>query len=122
MRIFYNPPSHWENSLFFSSETAGMNDFVRLRGEVSNTINELTLTYFSIGFGKVSKIEGDFKLPDFTKMASLTFDETIEYAYVSVEDLSNFKLPKSTGIEQLNLGKEVERLGYFETKKFKMQR
>jgi hypothetical protein len=104
---------------FFSSETEGMSDFVRLRGKVSNTINQLTLTDFSIGFGKVSKIEGDFKLPDFTDLANLTFDETIEYAYVSVEDISNFKLPKSSGIEKLNLGKEVERLAFFETKNLK---
>ncbi|MCF8410791.1 MAG: hypothetical protein K9G31_05785, partial [Crocinitomicaceae bacterium] len=107
-----------EEIAFFTSETQGMSDFVRLEGNISNTVNQLTLTDFRLGFGKVSKIEGDFVLPNFSNIDNLEINETIKYAYVSVEDLTAFHLPKSAGIEKINLGKEVERLGFFETKNF----
>ena len=110
-----------EEIAFFTSETQGMLDFVRLEGNISNTVNQLSLSDFRLGFGKVSKIEGDFVLPNFTKINELEINETIQYAYISVEDLTSFKLPKSAGMKNLNLGKEVERLGFFETKNFNIQ-
>ena len=105
---------------YFTSETKGMEDFVYLKGDVSNVINKLTLTDFSIGFGKVSKIQGDFVLPNFEDTSALQLNQKINYAYISVEDVTNFKLPKSAGINKLNLGKEVERLAFFETKNFQI--
>jgi hypothetical protein len=103
---------------YFTPDTKGMEDFVYLKGDISNTINQLALTNFSIGFGKVSKIQGDFILPNFEDTSALKINQKINYAYISVEDITNFKLPKSAGISKLNLGKEVERLAYFETKNF----
>lgn len=105
---------------YFTSETKGMEDFVYLQGDVSDVINNLTLTNFSLGFGKVSKIQGDFILPNFEDRNALKLDQKINYAFISVEDLTNFKLPKSSGITKLNLGKEVERLAFFETKNFQI--
>lgn len=106
---------------FFTSETQGMSDFVRLEGNVTNCINQLALTNFKLGFGKVSTLEGDFVLPNFSKMNDLKLNQTIRYAYISVEDLTSFKLPKSSGISKLNLGKEVERLGFFESRNLTVQ-
>jgi len=99
---------------YFTSETEGMQDFVTLKGDVSNVVNQLSLTNFSLGFGKVSKIQGDFILPNFENKSALKLNQKINYAYISIEDLTNFKLPKSAGISKLNLGKEVERLAFFE--------
>ena len=62
---------------YFTSETKGMEDFVYLKGDISNCINQLALTNFSIGFGKVSKIQGDFILPNFEDSLPLKLNQKI---------------------------------------------
>jgi len=81
---------------YFVPSMEGMSDIVRLKGEVSNSVNNLEVHDFELFLGE-SYLKGDFQLPDFSSDANAIVKQYIRTAYVDFQELNNFVLP--AGIE-----------------------
>ena len=100
---------------YFSPNLQGMEQTVYLKGIVTRKTKNLRITDFELKTGENTRILGDLNLPDFRDFDQAIFDENIEYAYVTIEDLKKFKLPLFLKDNYIQFNDYFERLGYFET-------
>ena len=100
---------------FFVPKFEGMDQIVYAKGNVSRKTKNMRISNLDLTTGDHSKIRGNFNLPDFRDLSNAFYNEKIDYAFFTVEDLKKIKLPKSSSLEYLEFDKQIERLGYFET-------
>ena len=101
---------------YFAPELKGMNQTVYVKGVVSRKTKNIRVSDFDLKFGDHSRIVGTFNLPDFRDIEGSFFNEKVDYAYLNVKDIQNFKLPEISGLNYLKLDEHFKKLGYFETK------
>lgn len=105
---------------YFASALEGMEEIVKLSGNVSHKTKNLRITDLDLRVGQKSVIKGTLNLPNFDKVDQSFFSEKLTYAYVDLGDIKNIKMPKDQGGGYLSFDKYVERLGYFEGENVKL--
>jgi hypothetical protein len=103
---------------YFVSDLEGMDQTVYLSATLSEPIDNLQLTDLDLRFGKRSVIRGDYSLPNFALKGKAKVDEEIDYAFLDMQDIEAFHLPKSAGMKSINVGPQARSLGYAELRKF----
>lgn len=104
----------------FAPALVGMEEMVRIKGNVSNVVNRLSITDLDLRIKNRTRLRGSLKLPNFANMDQLMSHNTIQYAYVDVNELQKIKLPNSSKTRYIKLDKYTNRLGYFEAKDLKL--
>ena len=97
---------------YFAPDIEGMDAKVLLSGNISEEINNLNISNLDLRFGKRSTIKGDFVLPDFRKGKNAQLNENLKYAYIDLNELERFNLPK--GISNISFEKPVLNFGFAE--------
>ena len=105
---------------YFAPILKGMDQIVYAKGVVSRKSKNIRVSDLDLKFGDHSRILGTFNLPDFRDIEGSFFNEKIDYGYVTVKDIQNFKLPEITGLDYFKLDEHFKRLGYFETKNVRL--
>ena len=103
---------------YFVSDLEGMDQTVYLSAILSETIDNLTLTDLDLRFGKRSVIRGDYLLPNFALKGKAKVDEEIDYAFLDMNDIESFHLPKSAGMKAIDVGPQARSLGFAELRRF----
>jgi len=103
---------------YFVSDLEGMDQTVYLSATLSEPINNLKLTDLDFRFGERSVIRGDYTLPNFALKGKAKIDEEIDYAYLSMNDIESFHLPKSAGMKSIDVGEQARSLGFAELRRF----
>ncbi len=101
---------------YFAPILKGMDQTVYAKGVVSRKSKNIRIADLDLKFGDHSRILGTFNLPDFRDIEGSFFNEKIDYAYLNINDIQNFKLPEITGINYFKLDEHFKRLGHFEAK------
>jgi hypothetical protein len=109
-----------EEISYFAPILEGMNQMVYLKADVTKKIENLKIANLNLKTGEKTKIIGHLTLPDFRHFDQAFFNEKLKYAYVSLNDLQQIKLPKRAKTEFLQFDKYLERLKYFEGKNVHM--
>ena len=81
---------------YFAPDIEGMDSKLMLSGNLSETVKSLNISNLDLRFGKRNIIQGDFILPDFRKEGNAQLNENLRYAYINLNDLEKFNLPKGT--------------------------
>lgn len=81
---------------YFAPQLKGMNDVVKVSGKSKNTVHDLALNDIALEFGKGSKVNGNFYLPDFRKLSKEYINQSLDYFFILAEDLTKLKLPESS--------------------------
>ena len=105
---------------YFAHNLEGMDETVYVKGKVNNKVDNLKISNLDLRVGKKTLIKGTLNLPNFNELNKAFFNENIEYAYVSLNDLKKIKLPKSAKDDYLSFDKYLERLAYFEAKDLRL--
>lgn len=105
---------------YFASAMEGMDQIVQLEGTVTKQVKNLKIADLKLYTGNRTKVFGTVNLPDFRNLDQSFIQEKLDYAYVDLEDLSNFKMPLSTGNQNIKLNDLVKRIGYFEAENLKI--
>jgi len=115
-------PSHvsMKDVSYFASVLEGMEQMVYLSGKVSRKVNNLRISDLDLQTGRKTKLKGTFNLVNFNEIESAFFQEKIDYAYIDLKDLKNIKLPKYSGGGYPSFDKYLDRLGYFEGSKVRL--
>lgn len=100
----------------FAPALEGMDQIVYLKANVTRKIGNLKIANLDLKTGHNTHLEGDIVLPDFNHFEQSFFNERIDYAYVSIKDLKQIKLPVNNKNRYIKFDEYVERLQYFETK------
>ncbi len=80
---------------YFAPQLKGMDETVELTGSSHDVVAQLSLNDIDLQFGKVSRIQGDFYLPDFKQLNKENIHQNLDYFLLNVDDLTNLKLPDS---------------------------
>lgn len=104
----------------FAPTLEGMDHLITLEADVTKKVKNLKLENLALQFGEQSYLKGDFNLPDFRDFKNAFFQERIDDMYMSVEELGEIKLPKSSSTEFLELAQEVKRLIFFKARSVKL--
>jgi hypothetical protein len=102
----------FEQLVYFVPQLKGMDQLVRLEGNVSETIARLKFSDFHIATGEATEIHGDFVLPDFRIVNDEIWVEEIRTLHIAMTDISEIKLPESSSNPSLSLPMEILNLGY----------
>ncbi len=105
---------------YFATYLEGMEQQVKIKANVTKRVKDLKISNFELLTGKNTKITGTINLPDFRNFKSAFFQEKIDYAFISLNDLKKIRLPKDEGGGFVKLDKYIERLGYFEAHNLKI--
>lgn len=101
---------------YFSPLLEGMEQTFFMKADVSRKINNLKISNLLFKTGEKTVLEGNIVLPNFRNFEQAFFEERLDYAYISLKDLKNIKLPKSAKSDFITFDEHLERLKYFETK------
>jgi hypothetical protein len=104
----------------FATALEGMDALIDIKGTVTQKIKNLKLKELELSTGKRTVIRGNFNLPDFREFDKAFFSEKVTYAYIDINDLQAFKLPKSSSVQRIQLDEYVNRLGYFQARDLKV--
>lgn len=104
----------------FATALEGMDNLFRLETSITQKVKNLKLNDLNLRVGRRSFIKGDFQLPDFRDIKNAIFKERIEDMYLSVDELGKIKMPKSIGVDYIELAPQVKRLSYFEANNIKV--
>jgi hypothetical protein len=115
-------PSHvsMKDVSYFASALEGMDQMVDISGKVTRKVNNLRISDLDLSTGRRTKLQGTINLVNFNKIESAFFQEKIDYAYIYLNDLKHIKLPKDNGGGYPSFDKYVERLGFFEVSKVRV--
>ncbi len=105
---------------YFAHNLEGMDQIVSVKGIVTNKVDNLKIANLDLRTGKKTIIKGTLNLPNFNELNKAFFNEKIDYAYISLNDLKKIKLPKSSKDKYLSFDKYLERLVYFQAKDFRL--
>ncbi|MFK7784845.1 MAG: translocation/assembly module TamB domain-containing protein, partial [Crocinitomicaceae bacterium] len=106
---------------FFAHALEGMDEMVRIKGEVSDVVNSLKIRNLDLRVReKTHLIAQRVNLPDFSDLDNLIFDESVKYAYVDLNEIQKIRLPNSSSDQYLKLDDYTNRLGYFEADDLKI--
>lgn len=106
---------------YFASAMEGMDQIVQLEAVVTKQVKNLKFSDLKLYTGNRTKLIGTINLPDFRDLDNSFIQEKLDYAYIDLEDLGNFKLPKSSsGSQNIELSELVRRIGYFEANDLKI--
>ena len=67
-----------------------------------------------------TRIKGTFIIPDFRKFEQGFLQEKIDYAFIDIEELKTIRMPERSGSAYISINPRVDRLGYFEMEKFRL--
>ncbi|MDR0803325.1 translocation/assembly module TamB domain-containing protein [Fluviicola sp.] len=107
--------SFWDISLF-GHALEGMNEVVSLSAAVTRKVKDLRIDNLDLRFGTRSLIRGSYALPDFRNLSESAFNGHVDYALIDFKDVENIKLPKRSGINQLDFDEMVDRLQFAEVR------
>ena len=105
---------------FFASELEGMDQICKVKAVVTQPLKNMTIDNLHLEFGKNSVIEGKIILPDFRNLKMLDYDQQLTYARISTEDIEQFKFPKITEIQPIDLNEYIEKFNFFECTNLKI--
>jgi hypothetical protein len=105
---------------YFATALEGMDQMCYLSGNVTNKVKNLKISDLNFKTGKRTILQGTINLPDFRVFKSSFFNEKIDYAYVSLNDLKKIKMPVDAKQRYLTFDKYLERLGNFQTKDLRL--
>lgn len=105
---------------YFAPALEGMNQLVDIKTKLTGKTKSLYFTELKLSTGEKTTIEGDIFVPDFANIENEIFEENIKYAYIYVPDIEAIRLPKNSKTAQLDLGKEMKNLKFFELDKVHM--
>ena len=105
---------------FFASELEGMDQICKVKAVVTQPLKNMTIDNLHLEFGKNSVIEGKIILPDFRNLKMLEYDQQLTYARISTEDIEQFKFPKITEIQPIDLNEYIEKFNFFECTNLKI--
>lgn len=105
---------------YFATALEGMDQICYLSGKVSNKVKNLKISDLNFKTGKKTVLQGTINLPDFRVFKTSFFNEKIDYAYISLDDLKRIKMPVDSKMEYLSFDKYLERLGNFQTKDLRL--
>ncbi|MGV3630835.1 MAG: translocation/assembly module TamB domain-containing protein [Bacteroidota bacterium] len=94
----------------FATALEGMKDKVLIEASVSRHIKDLEIAGLEMRIGKNTRLEGNFKLPDFANMEQSYFDQYINYALIDLDDVEKIRLPKSSPDKYLVLDPSIKKL------------
>lgn len=105
----------------FAPQLEGMDEKVRISGEVSNVVNKLTITNLDLRVKNKTHLLGKrIELPDFGNLDQSFVHENLQYAYVDLNEIQKIRLPNSSKEPYLKLDKYTNRLVFFEAKDVKL--
>jgi hypothetical protein len=106
---------------YFASAMEGMDQIVQLEAVVTKQVKNLKFANLKLYTGERTQIVGTVNLPDFRNLDESFIQEKLEYVYLDLVDLGNFKLPySSSGSQHVALSDLVRRIGYFEANDLKI--
>ena len=97
-----------------------MDQIVFAKADVSRTIKKLKINNLIFKTGEQTTLQGNIVLPDFRNLSQAFFNERLAYAFISVKDLINIKLPISSKSKFLSFDDHLQRLKYFEVKNVRL--
>lgn len=100
---------------YFGTALTGMDQKVTLSGNIMKKVKDLKINDLDLRTGRRTQLKGNFNLPDFRNLRSSFYQERVHYAYISIQDLKEMKMPDDYGSKHLSFDPIVERLGFFET-------
>ncbi len=105
---------------YFATALEGMDQKISLKAKVTDKIKNLHITDLSLETGKRTRIEGSLTLPDFRELEKAEFNEKLDYAYISIDDLKQIRMPVDSGMDYLSFDEMINRLAYVETSNLKL--
>jgi len=88
-----------EDIAYFAPDLMGMDDPLKLEGELSGKINNLRLKDFKFEFGKQTRFDGNITMSGLPNIYETFVHFNIKELKTSVADLRKFKLPDGKSIE-----------------------
>lgn len=105
----------------FARQLEGMDEKVRISGEVSNVVNKLTITNFDLRVKNKTRVLGKrIELPDFRNFDQSFVHQNLKYAYIDLNEIQKIRLPNSSKDRYLKLDKYTKRLVFFEAEDVKL--
>jgi hypothetical protein len=80
---------------YFASAMEGMDDQVTISAKITEEVKKLHIRDLDLRTGNSTILRGDLILPDFRDLDKAVFKEKLDYAYISLKDLTSFHLPLS---------------------------
>ena len=99
---------------YFATALEGMEQQVELSAVVTQKVKNLKISNLDLKTGKKTVLRGNLHLPDFREINKSFFNEKLNYAYISLEDLKKIKLPVGSTDQFLSFDTYLERLGNFQ--------
>lgn len=99
---------------YFGTALTGMDQKVMLSANIMRKVKDLKINDLDLKTGRRTQLKGNFNLPDFRNLESSFYQERVHYAYISIQDLKEMKMPDDYGSKHLSFDPIVERLGFFE--------
>lgn len=99
---------------YFAPAMEGMDNQVDISAIVTKKVKDLKLTNLDLKLGEKTIVRGTINLPDFRAIEHTFFNEKIDYAFVSLDDLKAFHLPIDAGGGNISFEKHINRFGFFE--------
>lgn len=103
-----------QEGALFAPILKGMTDTIQLSGALYRETKNLKVSNLKVRLKEKTSIHGTFYIPDFRKFEQGFLQEKIFYAYIDAKELSQIKMPESTGVDFIELNPRIERLGHFE--------
>ncbi len=103
---------------YFVPDLKGMTQHVYVAAEVKDVLKRLSIEHFRLAFGQKSRLQGNFRLPDFRlETNQLRFNELLQFAHLDFQDLEHLRLPQ--GVASIQIPTEIRALNYLELKNTK---
>jgi hypothetical protein len=102
---------------YFAPDIQGMDSKLMLSGTIKEEVKSLNISNLDLRFGKRNIIKGDFILPDFRKGENAQLNENLKYAYINLNELERFNLPKGT--KNLHFDKPISNFVFAEISNLK---
>ncbi len=93
---------------YFAPELTGMDNEIKLKGNVRGTVSSLKARQFSFGFGKNTLFEGNINMDGLPDIEETFIHLKVKSLLTDYRDLKEIKLP---GNESLNIPADIMKLG-----------
>lgn len=104
----------------FAPMLQGMDEVVRMKGEVYNVVNQLRIRNLDLRVKNKTRLMGSLNLPNFSKLEQSFLQENFSYVYVDLNEIQQIRLPRSSKTSYLQLDAYTQRLGYLEADHLKL--
>ena len=94
----------------FATDIEGMDANVFLNTTIRNNLAQLKIENLDLRLGKKTVLQGNFILPDFRKEGEAKLNQEITNAYIDLNDIESFNLPK--GNKNISLGETISKFAY----------